>query len=328
MSARYWVEFWLNNGAAAYVTYLLLSTILLGGVALAVRRERLDAATEQWLWRAALLTAPGLAVGRTAAEHVGSGPASGPAVWSVAGTAGWLVIWTACAAVLVSLALWGRFGRAAAAERRRLADRRPVSEPDVLRVFRAVAATEGPGRDRRRARDLSLSESDRLAAPVAIGRREICVPVDLFRELSPPAARAVLAHEIAHLERRDARWAALSQLLERVFFLQPLHRLASRRLRETAEFLADAEAVRAGDDPEPLVDALAWFARSNGDGDVLVAGFAPGSLLVRRVERVLSTPEVGRAWRLAGPTLLLAVVLLAWFAPAVAPACDCRWPGL
>ena len=39
----------------------------------------------------------------------------------------------------------------------------------------------------------------------------------------------MLAHEIAHLVRRDPQWLVLARAIEMVFFFQPLNRLARRR---------------------------------------------------------------------------------------------------
>ena len=55
-------------------------------------------------------------------------------------------------------------------------------------------------------RRITLSCSRGLAVPRAIGAREICVPVRALRDLTPAEQRALLAHETAHLLRRDGAW--------------------------------------------------------------------------------------------------------------------------
>jgi hypothetical protein len=58
----------------------------------------------------------------------------------------------------------------------------------------------GPAADR-----VTLSCSRTLRVPVAFAR-EICVPVRALRELPRDELRALLAHEAAHVIRRDAVW--------------------------------------------------------------------------------------------------------------------------
>lgn len=322
MIGRYWVEFWLNNGAAWYGTYLLYSTWVFGAIILAVKWGRVSATTENALWRGAVGIVPILSVVRIAAEHVDTWTvAAGPDIFTVAGTLGWALIGGVGASLVAGLWLTGRLGRAAWSERRQLSSRTPVRDGQTVDQLEQLARAAGRPMPR-------LTESDRLRAPIAIGGGEICLPVPTFAGLSQESARAVLAHELGHLMRRDTPWAAWVHLLDRIFFLQPLQRWASRRIRETAEFLADDFAVRHSAGPEHLVGALTTFARAPGPG-IAVSGFAPGSLLVRRVERVLSgTGSEGRV----GPAVLVlflgALATLIWFSPAVVPACDCRLQGV
>src|SRR5256885_9988909 len=83
-----------------------------------------------------------------------------------------------------------------------------------------------------------------ISSPVALGLSEICVPELALSELGAEQQRSMLAHELAHLARRDSLWLAGASLIERVFFFQPLNRLARRELETTAEYLSDEWAMR------------------------------------------------------------------------------------
>ena len=75
----------------------------------------------------------------------------------------------------------------------------------------------------------------------------------------------MLAHELAHLVRRDPQWLVLACLVERAFFFQPLNRLASRGIMESAEYLADDWAAhRSGHVPlaRCLVKVAEWIQAS------------------------------------------------------------------
>ena len=53
----------------------------------------------------------------------------------------------------------------------------------------------------------------------------------------------MLAHEVAHLVRRDPHWLVAARVIETVLFVQPLNRLARLRLQEVAEYLSDDWAM-------------------------------------------------------------------------------------
>ncbi len=322
MTGRYWFEFALNNFGAWYLTFLIYSTCILGSLAGFARTMQKSAATESMIWKFGIIAGPGLAFARVVVEHVGVnlGPA-GPEIFTVAGAAGWAVIDVSVAALILAGCLVLRFVHQAARERHVIGSRRPVTDPRAISMLRSVLQ-DAPGPLPR------LTDSDQIIGPVAIGNNEICVPRGMFDALRREAARAVLAHEVAHLRRRDSVWGTFAQVMDRLFFLQPLQGLASRRIRETAEFLADDHAVRSTGDPSHLVDALTSFARSTRQG-VALPGFVPGSLLVRRVARVLAGSVTEPTIHRSGMVLLVVVILVtALAAPAAVPACDCRWLGL
>jgi len=88
-----------------------------------------------------------------------------------------------------------------------------------------------------------------LAQPVALGawRPLLLLPADLAQQASPQELEAVLAHELAHVQNGDLRWAALSRALLLALFAHPLYWILRRRLRADQELQADATAAaRAG----------------------------------------------------------------------------------
>ena len=113
-------------------------------------------------------------------------------------------------------------------------------------------------------------------------------------ELTPAEQRAVLAHELGHLVRRDPSWLALAVVVENLFFLQPLNRLARGRIQESAEYLCDDWAVEQTGGSLTLARCLAevasWIQASRRA--VPVSGMAENrSHLVERVRRLLDGAE-------------------------------------
>lgn len=138
-------------------------------------------------------------------------------------------------------------------------------------------------------RRIKLSCSALLSGPVAIGRDEVCLPPRALSELSPQAQEAMLAHELAHLIRRDPLWLSLCNLLEAVFFFQPLNRLGRRRLEAASEYLCDDWAVaRTGRRvafAECLAQVAGWIVESRQPA--LAPGMARADAsLVERVRRL------------------------------------------
>ena len=77
-------------------------------------------------------------------------------------------------------------------------------------------------------------------------------------QLNPEQQRAALAHEMARVFLRcDPEWLIATDLITRVFFFQPLYRLARARLRDSAKnplrpVGGAADAITAGAGALPL----------------------------------------------------------------------------
>jgi len=176
-------------------------------------------------------------------------------------------------------------------------------------------------------RDVRLTVSEDLSSPVALGAGEICLPARALSELDPIRMESILAHELAHLVRRDPMWLTIARVIEAVFFFQPLNGLARRRMQEAAEFASDAWASARVARPLDLAHCLARVAEWTIAAPRLpVPAMAErrGRVLVRRVERLTTGRVVhevapGRAARLGAAVALVGLVLLA---PRVAVGAD------
>ena len=194
----------------------------------------------------------------------------------------------------------------------RLGDRHDVPDGRLLDVLTELARDAGLRGTPR------LTSTSRISSPVALGIGEICVPDTALTDLDLEQQRSLLAHELAHLARRDPVWLVAGSLIERVFWIQPLNRVANREISRSAEFLCDDWAVNRTGSGVPLARCLAQVAEwiQASPLGVPVAGMAEErSLLVSRVQRLVEgvrpTNRSRRGLALAAVAVLIATILVA-----------------
>jgi predicted transcriptional regulator len=201
------------------------------------------------------------------------------------------------AGVLVAALVAAGLGVRQMRAQRRLAAVLALRTPAPAGALHAAFACAAP----RAAGRVRLTTLEGLPTPVAFGvrRPEICVPPRALTDLSARALHALLAHEAAHLDARDPLWARVSVWLASVLWIQPLHRLAARRLEEASEALADAAAVAAGEGPDALASCLVEVAgwAVEGRKALPLPAMARSARLVHRVERLLAARRPARDGR-------------------------------
>lgn len=92
------------------------------------------------------------------------------------------------------------------------------------------------------------------------GYSHVLTNADYVHDLDLDQQRSFLAHELAHLARRDPVWLGVGSLIERVFWIQPLDRVANRPIATSVEFLCDDWAVHRTGSGVPLARCLAQVA--------------------------------------------------------------------
>ena len=145
----------------------------------------------------------------------------------------------------------------------------------------------------------------------------IFLPMTAEAEFSPAALRAILAHELAHRDRRDTLWLLLSRLLAALLYPQPLLWLLCHRLEEISEGACDQSVLARNCPPRAYANCLLSLAecwQPSRRERALGAGAAPfRSSIGRRITKILANGKP-----LLGLTLglrfgILACALLAVF---------------
>jgi beta-lactamase regulating signal transducer with metallopeptidase domain len=195
---------------------------------------------------------------------------------------------------------------AAQTARAALGGRDEASEPSLAGTFQRVLS-----RFRIR-KPVRLTVSSEVTAPVVLGASEVCIPDQLPRQLTTEEQENVLAHEVAHIVRRDPFWLLAAVTIESILFFQPLNRIARARMQEDAEYLADDLAVRTGGNGVVLARCLARVAEwmSGRESALMAPAFVEQrSSLIGRVKSLLDERPVAARRRLPLRQLSLAAVL-------------------
>jgi beta-lactamase regulating signal transducer with metallopeptidase domain len=216
--------------------------------------------------------------------------------------------------LLGAAASLARLARAHRVFARDLALRQPVIDGAWRETLARLQRRAGLARAPR------LSTLARMPSPIALARGEIVVPERALVTLPPAEREALLAHELAHLVRRDPAWRLALDVLARLLWFQPLLRLASTRVAEAAEPCSDDLALRWTLGELALARCLATVASWNAERSLPVAvGLVERpSRLVERVERLLVPRATPRGQGLlAGLWFTTSLLALGCAGPAV-----------
>jgi len=191
---------------------------------------------------------------------------------------------------------------------------RSVTAPDLLHALDVLTESTG-------VRRVKLTTSDICAVPLALAGRQIVLPERFLEELDADQQRAAVAHEMAHVIRRDPEWRIVAAIVEHAFFFQPLTRVARSRITDSAEFLCDQWAVQQTGAPVALARCLSlvasWASPTNDKWAVGANAMARSdSAMVRRVTEILNQPAP-LARRPRALWLVIPLALVAITAPRV-----------
>ena len=240
-----------------------------------------------------------------------------------------LAAWAAFAFAMLAL-----FGAMCVRLARRMRGRRELTEGALREALDRLVPQAFP--TGRRVRLFVVPE---LRTPMSCGfvRLSICVPPRALEELGPDEQESMLAHELAHLMRRDSLWLSLAWLVERVFFFQPLHRVARAELHDLAELACDDWAARRTGNRLALASCLAriaeWIVGAPRNLPATSMAELHGRCrLAQRIERLLEDDgercgeERARRWIVPAAAAGLGALVLV--APGVsAPTAPAREPA-
>ena len=156
-------------------------------------------------------------------------------------------------------------------------------------------------------RPVSIRQSDAVTVPMVWGlfRPVILLPADAD-EWEPERQRAVLLHELAHIQRQDWLMQTIAQITCAVYWFNPLLWFAARRMRAESERACDDHVLNAGyqstDYAQHLLDIVRTI-KATGIAKRSAVAMARSSKIEGRLRTVLAE-NLNR-----GPMTKAAVVL-------------------
>jgi Zn-dependent protease with chaperone function len=128
------------------------------------------------------------------------------------------------------------------------------------------------------------------------GMDMIVVTTGLYELLDREELRTVIAHELAHVRRKDNRYVPFLRALSALVFFDPLIRLIKNRITVGQEFNADREAALSTGNPIGLARALGKVLlcerrRRTALADVGIFGIHKRKIVLERIERLMILAE-------------------------------------
>ncbi len=151
-----------------------------------------------------------------------------------------------------------------------------------------------------------------LSGPVTVGfwKPIVLLPAALLSGMPVALLEALLAHELAHVQRWDYLVNLLQSLVEGLLFFHPVIWWLSRRMRVEREQVADELGAQLLNDPDHMALALHELSLQAPARQPGLIMSARGGLLFQRIERLMAPPPEAAGWKLALPALLVACVSL------------------
>jgi uncharacterized protein (TIGR03435 family) len=123
---------------------------------------------------------------------------------------------------------------------------------------------------------------------VGILRPILLLPHGIEARLTSSQLRAVLAHELCHVRRRDNLTAAIHMVVEAVFWFHPLVWWIGARLVEERERACDEAVVQLGNAPQTYAEGILKVCQFYMESKLTCVAGVSGASLKKRIEVIMS----------------------------------------
>jgi len=158
-------------------------------------------------------------------------------------------------------------------------------EADALRAAQTAAGIHRPI-------PLLLSHDCMEPGICGVFRPVLLWPAGISTHLDDGQLAAIVAHEVAHVERRDNLLAVLHMCVEAVFWFYPVVWWMGARLLEERERACDEAVLRLGNEPGRYADAILKACRFCVESPLPCVSGVSGSNLKRRMVQIMNTAAI------------------------------------
>ena len=190
----------------------------------------------------------------------------------------------------------------------------------AIAVARLILAVAGFARIAKGATTLDDgTRTTHVPAPAFAWRGQVVVPQALRQALTPTQLRLIVAHERAHLSRRDPLWFLFFGIVDAGLWFNPFVTAQTRACRLAAELACDAAAISTGDRHAYAQALIAALKLPHATSSAVPALSAKTSYK-QRLDHIMTRRPAPKAFLwLATATALAVAVTFGQFAFAKAP---------
>jgi uncharacterized protein (TIGR03435 family) len=121
-----------------------------------------------------------------------------------------------------------------------------------------------------------------------IFRPVLLLPSGIAEHLLPAQFQAILAHELAHVRRRDNLWSALHMVVEALFWFHPLVWWIGARLADERERACDEAVLCSGNHAEVYAESILAACKLYLESPLPCVSRITGADLKKRLERIMT----------------------------------------
>ncbi len=198
------------------------------------------------------------------------------------------------------LGLWWLRWRRVSVARREAAPLQGGREVDALRQLEQMSGIRKPI-------PFLLSRDSLEPGIFGIVRPVLLWPSGFSERLDDAHLKAILAHEVWHVRRRDNLAAAIHMIVEAIFWFHPLVWWVGTRLVEERERACDEEVLRLGYEAQTYAEGILKTCEFCVGSPLACVSGVTGANLKKRIVRIM-TVRLGTELSLARKVLLAGVV--------------------
>ena len=174
-------------------------------------------------------------------------------------------------------------------------------------------------------RAIAIVSSDSSLEPGVFGilRPTLVWPSRMHEHLSGGQVEAIIAHEVAHVRRRDNLAATLHMCVQAAFWFHPLVWWIGARLVDERERACDEAVVRGGSEPEAYAESILKTCQFYVESPLTCVAGVTGSELKKRIEHIMKN-DARSAVNVWKKCLLAATASAALVAPLVVGVLNVR----